>query len=75
MPLNNLICELEFEGIVDEKTTYKTLSNIYFYRINDCIKSGEKYITYKQNAVSVGSLPPRYFSYVLSAITKATKEH
>lgn len=75
MPLLNLICEVEFDGIVDETDTYKTLSNIYFYRLSDCISSGEKYITYKQNAVSVGSLPPRYFSHILTAVTKSTKEN
>lgn len=73
MPMLNLVCELEFESNVDEKTTYQTLSNAYFYRLCDCLESNGKLITPKQNAISVGSLPARYFSHVLSAITKSIK--
>lgn len=74
MPLLNLLCELEYDGTVDEISSYKTLSNIYFYRLTDCIESNGKYITPKQNAISIGSLPARYFSHILSIIAKEGKE-
>ena len=75
MPIINLVCEVEFESTVDENSSYNTLANIYFYRFSDCIKSGNKIITYKQNAVSVGTLPPRYFSHILSIIVQSIKEN
>lgn len=74
MPMLDLVCELEFENQVDENTTYKTLSSVYFYRLCDCIETNGKLVTPKQSAISIGSLPARYFSHVLSAITNAIKD-
>ncbi|MDD4815585.1 MAG: DUF4132 domain-containing protein [Clostridia bacterium] len=74
MPSLNLICELEFEKNINEKSTYASLSYVCFYKLSDTLVADEKYIIQKFNALSINSIPYRYFDYVLSLIFDASKE-
>lgn len=73
LPNLNLICELELEKPVQLSTQNMTLSNLYFYNANDVTKANGKFVTQKQDAIGVGSLPYRYFGYILTSIIKAVK--
>ncbi|MDD3397364.1 MAG: DUF4132 domain-containing protein [Clostridia bacterium] len=75
MPSLNLICEVEFNQLLTEKSSALiNLGNICFYKSSDTLKANNKYITKKANSLNINSLPYRYFNYVLSLIQKAISE-
>lgn len=73
MPTLNMFAELEFEKAITKNATSATVGQIRFYRLSNCMKDGEKYITNKSNSLSVGAIPERYFDYVLGSVQSAIK--
>lgn len=73
MPSLNILCEVELEKINSKESKFNTLSNICFYKIDNTLIANGKYITKKYNALSITSIPYRYFDYVLSLVLKASK--
>ena len=68
MPLLDLLAEVEFEKPISNQTQTATLGQIRFYRLSEVMKDKQAYITNKASSISVGSLPERYFEYVLSSV-------
>ena len=73
MPSLNLIAEIELEKHIQLSTPIMTVANLYFYRLSDVTVASGKYITQKPDAIGVGSLPYRYFGYIMTSIIKAIK--
>jgi hypothetical protein len=72
-PTLKLVCELELEKPIQLSTPVMTLANLYFYSFSDALKVNGKWNTQKSNALGIGSLPYRYFGYVLTSIIKSVK--
>ena len=64
---------LEFEKPISAQTQTATLGQIRFYHLNSVMKDRDVYITNKANSISVGSLPERYFEYVLDSVYNSIK--
>lgn len=73
MPSLDLICELELKSEIQLSTKIVTLSNLYFYRMQDVININGKLQAKKQDAIGVGALPYRYFAYILTQILNSIK--
>ena len=73
MPLLNLLAEVEFEKPISKQSRTATLGQIRFYHLNSVMKDKDTYITNKANSLSVGSLPERYFEYVLDGVYNSIK--
>ena len=73
MPLINLLAQVEFEKPISTQTQTATLGQIRFYHLNSVMKDRDVYITNKANSISVGSLPERYFEYVLDSVYNSIK--
>lgn len=69
----NLLAEVSFEAPLSSRATTASLEYIRFYKLNQCLKNGPAYIINKANALAIGSIEPRYYNYVLSAVSKALK--
>lgn len=69
----NLLAEVSFEAPLSSRTTTASLEYIRFYKLNQCLKNGPAYIINKANALAIGSIEPRYYNYVLSAVAKSLK--
>lgn len=72
VPLN-LACEIQFEGKLMENSTYATISAVSFYKYSELINSNGKYLTQKQDALTISALPYRYFAYIMTKILKCAK--
>lgn len=70
----NLLAEVSFEGPLSSRATTASLEYIRFYKLNQCLKNGPAYIINKANALAIGSIEPRYYNYVLSAVAKSLKK-
>lgn len=53
---------------------YATLSSIYFYRLVDVTKNGNKYDTIKTNAISIGGVGERLFDFALNAVSVSSRK-
>ena len=73
MPLLNLLAEVEFEREITAQSQTATLGQIRFYHLNAVMKDQQTFITNKANSISVGSLPERYFEYVLDSVYNSIK--
>ncbi len=69
----SLVAEIELEKPIQLSNPYMTVANLYFYQLNDVLYSEGKFITNKQNAIGVGAIPYRYFSYILTNIINSVK--
>lgn len=74
MPLLNLLAEVQFEKPITRISTTATLGQIRFYHLSTSMKDRETYITNKASSISVGSLPERYFEYVLNSVVSSIKK-
>lgn len=73
MPSLNLIAEIELEKNIQLSTPIMTVANLYFYRLSDVTVANGKYVTKKPDAIGIGSLPYRYFGYIMTSIINAVK--
>lgn len=69
----NIACEIQFEGKLLPTSTYATISSITFYKLNQLLKSNGKYITQKQDALTISNLPYRYFAYIMTKLLNCAK--
>ncbi len=69
----NLLAEVSFETPVTSYTTTSSLGFVRFYKLNQCLKNGNAYIINKTNALSIGSIEPRYYNFVASCVSKSLK--
>ena len=74
MPDLNLLCEVMLEKPAIEGQKVATIGMVHFLRFEDILLDKGKYLTTKANAVSVGSLPQRYFDYVLNSIYESAQK-
>ena len=72
-PALDILCEVDFQKNMSTNTSFNSLGNICFYKISETMRSKDKYITQKSNALSVSTLPYRYFDYILSIVLEASK--
>lgn len=73
MPALNLLCEVEFEKPVVQNSNFNSLSYITFYKLSDTLEAQGKYITQKSNAVTISSIPYRFFDFIMSLIYESSK--
>lgn len=66
-----LACVVEFNKPINLSSVYCNLGSIYFFKTTDLLKDGEKFIYSKNNAISVMSLPPRYFDLCMTAVVSS----
>ncbi len=66
-----LACVVEFNKPINLSSVYCNLGSIYFFKTTDLLKDGEKFIYSKNNALSVMSLPPRYFDLCMTAVVSS----
>lgn len=69
----NLLAEVSFEEPLSTRATTASLEYVRFYKLNQCLKNGPAYIINKTNALAIGSIEPRYYNYVLSAVARSLK--
>lgn len=69
----NILCEIQFEGKLTENSTYATISDVTFYKYSELINSNGKILTQKQDALTISTLPYRYFANIMTNILKAAK--
>lgn len=74
MPDLNLIAEVMLEKPVITGTKIATIGAVHFLRYEDILLDKNKYLTTKANAVSVGSLPSRYFDFILNTIYESAQK-
>ena len=74
MPDLNLLCEVMLEKPVITGTKIATIGAVHFLRYEDILLDKNKYLTTKANAVSVGSLPSRYFDFILNTIYESAQK-
>ena len=67
----NLACVVEFNKPINLSQGFSNLGNIYFFKATDLLKDGNKFIYSKNNAISVSSLPARYFDYCMTAVVSS----
>lgn len=72
-PELNLLAEVSFETPISYNIATSSLGNIRFYKLNQCLKNGKTYIINKTNAIALGGVGPRYYDYVLGAVSKSIK--
>lgn len=72
-PELNLLAEVAFETPITYYSQTSSLGNIRFYKLNQCLKNGNAYIINKANAIAIGGVEPRYYDYVLNAVSKSKK--
>lgn len=72
-PELNLLAEVAFETPITYYSATASLGNIRFYKLNQCLKNGNAYIINKANAIAIGGVEPRYYDYVLTAVSKSKK--
>lgn len=68
------LVEVGFDKPVMAGQEYATLSNIYFYRLVDVTKNGNKYDTIKTNAISIGGVGERLFDFALNAVSVSSRK-
>lgn len=68
------LVEVGFDKPVMAGQEYATLSNIYFYRVVDVTKNGNKYDTIKTNAISIGGVGERLFDFALNAVSVSSRK-
>lgn len=68
------LIEVGFDKPVMAGQEYATLSNIYFYRVVDVTKNGNKYDTIKTNAISIGGVGERLFDFALNAVSVSSRK-
>jgi len=73
MPALNLLCELEFEKPINARSTFNSLSYITFYKLAETLQAQGKFITQKSNAVTINSIPYRFYNYLMTIIFEASK--
>lgn len=66
-----LACVVEFNKPINLSSVYCNLGSIYFFKTADLLKDGEKFIYSKNNALSIMSLPPRYFDLCMTAVVSS----
>ncbi len=69
----NLLAEVSFETPVAYYTATSSIGYVRFYKLNQCLKNGKVYIINKANAIAVGAVEPRYYDFVLSAVSKSIR--
>ena len=69
----NLLAEVSFEAPVSSLATTASLGYIRFYKLNECLKNGKAYIINKANALSLGSVEPRYYNYVANCVSNSLR--
>ena len=67
----NLACVIEFNKPINLNQGFSNLGNIYFFKATDLLQDGNKFIYSKNNALSVSSLPPRFFDFCLTAVVSS----
>lgn len=72
-PELNLLTEVSFETPITYYSQTSSLGNIRFYKLNQCLKNGNAYIINKANAIAIGGVEPRYYDYVLNAVSKSKR--
>jgi len=72
-PELNLLAEVSFEKPISNYSTIASIGHIRFYKLNQCLKNGGAFIINKANAVAVGGVEPRYYDYVVGAVSKSLK--
>ena len=68
------LVEVGFDKPVLLGQDYATLSSIYFYRLVDVTKNGNKYDTIKTNAISIGGVGERLFDFALNAVSVSSRK-
>lgn len=68
------LVEVGFDRPVLPGQDYATLSSIYFYRLVDVTKNGNKYDTIKTNAISIGGVGERLFDFALNAVSASSRK-
>lgn len=68
------LVELTFDKPVFVGQDYATLSSIYFYRLQDVTKNGEKFDTIKTNAISINGVGERLFDFALNAVSVSSRK-
>ena len=68
------LVELTFDKPVLVGQDYATLSSIYFYRLQDVTKNGEKFDTKKTNAISINGVGERLFDFALNAVSVSSRK-
>ena len=71
----NTLVEVAFDKFVTRDQQFATLSDIYFYRLQDVTRDGEKVNTIKTNAISVGGVADRLFDYALNAVSVSSRRN
>ena len=71
----NTLVEVTFDKFVTRDQQFATLSDIYFYRLQDVTRDGEKVNTIKTNAISVGGVADRLFDYALNAVSVSSRRN
>ena len=69
----NLLAEVSFETPVTHYSSTSSIGFIRFYKLNQCLKNGRAYIINKANAIAIGGVEPRYYDYVLNAVSKSIR--
>ena len=72
-PELNLLAEVAFETPITYYSATSSIGNIRFYKLNQCLKNGNAYIINKANAIAIGGVEPRYYDYVLNAVSKSKR--
>lgn len=72
-PELNLLAEVAFGSPITYYTSTASIGNIRFYKLNQCLKNGNAFIINKANAISIGGVEPRYYDYVLNAVSSSKK--
>lgn len=68
------LVELTFDRPVLSGQDFATLSSIYFYRLKDVTKNGDKFDTIKTNAISIGGVGERLFDFALNAVSVSSRK-
>lgn len=74
-PINDVLCEIEFEKPINPNTTYATITSVCFYPLSKTKSENGKYLTQKTDAISINYLTNRYFDYIASIIFDSIKNH
>lgn len=69
----NIACVINLDKAVLKDQEYSVLNSICFYKCSDLIENNGKYTFNISDALTIGSIPPRYFDYCLSCILISAK--
>ena len=72
-PELNLLAEVALETPITYYSATSSIGYIRFYKLNQCLKNGNAYIINKANAIAIGGVEPRYYDFVLNAVSSSKK--